>query len=285
MAKTTRQDEDDNRIVVSADGRLCVSGAARSRLVAALTRMRALPAAVTDLLGDFQATVVVLESALASPVPLEVSNYYELVASFEEAMAQAMQLLLDMAPPDEESPHILATLHLALARSQCFRHFAKAPGDDASAREYLLAASGLHVALEGSLRTQDTCVLPAEGEALASTLRSMAGKFGSVDSELAQGAIELATQLSSARRLSLCTFFEQHAEVYECLSRFFMRTLFVHRVMPADVGPAAPPNVEEELQARGVQYAMAAAACSLLVGFFTPRPAGSSANEPRLILN
>lgn len=280
-----KQSGDDDGLVVSADGRLCVSGAARSNIVKALAKLRAMPEDVTCLLSDFHSTAAAMESAIAAPVPLEVSTYYQLVASFEEAMAQSMQVLLDMAPPDDTSPEILATLHLAQARGQCFRFFAGCPGDDAKARAFLLDVSGVHTALADSVTTAAKTVLPEEGEVIASNLRLVAERIGRADPLLARGALSLATRLDAQPAMSLSTFFEHQAELNGDLGRFFLRVMFQRRAIAVEARPPSEPlNAEADLLVRGTQHAMAAAACGLLVGFFSRSSSGNN-DRPRLILN
>ncbi len=282
--KHSRHD-DDNFIVVSADGRLCVNGAARSNLAAALAQLRALPPDVTAMLGDFQTTMAALEAAIAAPTSLEVSMYYELVASFEDASAQAMQTLHDMAPPDDVTPGILATVHLALARAQCFRYFATVPGDDATARAYLMTAAGVPDCLDASLNSPTKTIVPEEAEFVATKMRSVAKSFASFAPALARGAEALATRLTSKPPMALHEYFAEQAEVFEELSTTFMRSLQLHQKLSPEQRRQSPVQIsDEEWLTRGQQFALASAACGLLVRFFTPRSRGDD-DRPRLILN
>lgn len=283
--KQKSRHKDDSNLVRSADGRLFVSGAARSNLAAALHKLRALPEEVVEVVGDYQTTMLALEAAVAAPTPLEVSTYYELVAAFEEAMAEAMTKIHDMAPPDETTPGILATVHVALARARFFRYFSKDPGDEAGALAYLLEAAGVPTCLDTSLNTPSKTVVPEEAEFIATKMRNMANSFGSLAPALAHGAQALATRLVSKSRMTLYDYFTDQAEVYEDLSTVFMRGLQQHQRLSPEQRRQVPVQIsDEEWLTRGQQSAMASAACGLLVHFFTRR-SGSDEGKPRLILN
>lgn len=286
MGKRKQRLVADNYLVTTPDGRLCVSGAARSNVVNALAKLRSLPADVTAVLGEFQATIRTLETAIGAPAPLEVSTYYELIASFEEAMAMGMQALLDMAPADELSPSIMATQHLALARAQCFRYFAESPDDEARARAYLVHGAGVSTALEASLNAAGQNILPEEGAMIADNMRSLANSFGTADPGLAYSAKELAARLDSKAPMPLARYFEQQSEVYGDLSKFFMRSLCVHQSLPPELRlKIESPVSDDELLTKGMQFALASAACGLLVGFFERHASGNDDGRPRLILN
>lgn len=275
----------DNFLVRTADGRLCVSGAARSNLVVALAKMRALPLDVTAMLGDFQTTMIAIEAAIAAPAALEVSTYYELIASFEDATATAMVTLHDMAPPDELTPSILATVHLALARARFFRYFAEHPGDEARARAHLMNAAGMPTCLDASLNSPARTVVPEEAEFIASKMRIVAKSFAALAPELAEDAEALAIRLTSKSPMALHQYFEQQSEVYERLSTTFMRGLEQQQRLSPEQRRQAPVQVsDEDWLTRGQEFALASAACGLLVGFFTQR-AKSDEGRPRLILN
>lgn len=283
--KQKARHKDESNLVRSADGRLFVSGAARSNLAAALHKLRALPEEVVEVVGDYQTTMRALEAAVAAPTPLEVSTYYELVAVFEEAMAEAMTKIHDMAPPDETTPGILATVHVALARAQFFRYFSKDPGDEAGALAYLLEAAGAPTCLDASLNTPSKTVVPEEAEFIASKMRNIANSFSSHAPALAHGAQALATRLASKARMTLHDYFTDQAEVYEDLSTVFMRGLQQHQRLSPEQRRQVPVQIsDEEWLTRGQQSAMASAACGLLVHFFTRR-SGSDEGKPRLILN
>lgn len=283
--KHERRNDDDNFLVTTADGRLCVSGAARSNLVAALAKMRALPSEVTDMLGGFQTTLLTLEAAIAAPVALEVSTYYELVASIEDAMAMALASLHDVAPPDDVTPGILAGAHLALARAQFFRYFAKVPDDEARARKHLMEASGMTTCLEASLNNPHETVVPEEAEFIASKMHTVAKSFGALSPELSHSAQELATRLTSKTPMALHEYFTQQGEVYHELSTTFMRSLELHQLLSPEQRRQSPVQVsDEEWLTQGLQFARASAACGLLVGFFTRRPSRND-GRARLILN
>lgn len=279
------RDDDDNFVVVSADGRLCVNGAARSNLAVALAQLRTLPPDVTAMLGEFQTTVAALEAAIAAPTSLEVSTYYELVASFEEATALAMQTLHDIAPPDDVTPSILATVHLALARAQFFRYFAEFPGDDARARAYLMHAAGVPDCLDASLNSPTEAVVPEEADFLATQMRTVARSFGGSAPALARGAEALATRLTSKTPMALHEYFAEQAAVYQELSTTFMRSLQLHQMLTPELRRQSPVQFsDEDWLTKGRQFALASAACGLLVRFFTPR-SRSNEGRPRLIVN
>lgn len=283
--KRKAQNDDDHFIVMGADGRLCVSGAARSHLTAALAKLRALPPEVTQMLDDFQTTVRALEAAIGAPTALEVSTYYELVASFEDAMALAMATLHDAAPPDDVTPSILATVLLASARAHFFRYFAAAPTDEARARAYLLSAAGTATCLDTSLNSPGRTLVPEEAEYIAGKMQNVANGFGSVATVVAQKAEALATRLTSQPPMTLREYFEQQSDVYQELSTAFMRGLELHQKMTPEQRRLAPVKIsDEQWLTQGQQFASAAAACELLVGFFTRRK-GSDEGRPRLILN
>ncbi len=283
--KRQPRNPEDSFLVRSADGRLLVSGAARSNLVAALARLRALPADIVGLLGQFETTVLALEAAIAAPTSLEVSTYYELVAAFEDAMALAMGTIHDMAPPDDTTPAILATAALALARARCFRYFAEDPGDEARARAYLMDAAGVPSCLNASLSTSTKTLVPEEAEFIAAKMRTLAKSFASVAPAVSHGAEALAARLSSKSRVALHEYFADQAEVYQDLSTAFMRSLQLHQRLSPEQRRQAPIQIsDEEWLTKGQQFALASAACGLLVNFFTPGP-GSGDARPRLILN
>lgn len=287
MTKRRRKARNDNDhfLVMAADGRLCVSGAARSRLTEALAQLRALPPDVTEMLGDFQTTTRALEAAIGAPTALEVSTYYELVASFEDAMALAMATLHDAAPPDDVTPSILSTAVLASARAKFFRYFAQAPTDEARARAYLMSAAGAATCLNASLNSAGRTVVPDEAEYIASKMQNVAKSFGSVAKVVAQKAEELAARLTANQPMTLREYFEQQSEVYQELSKAFMQGLELSQKMTPEQRRLAPVQIsDEQWLTEGTQFASAAAACELLVGFFTRRKR-SDEGRLRLILN
>lgn len=276
---------DDHFLVIGADGRLFISGAARSRLVAALEGLRALPPDVTEMLGEYQSTMSALEAAIAAPTALEASTYYELIASFEDATALALMTLHDAAPPDDETPRILSTVCLATARARLFRYFAQAPADEARARAYLLSSAGATNCLDASVNSPGKALVPEEAEFIASKMRSIAKSFGSVTPVVAYQAEALATRLTSKPPMALDEYFEQQSDVYQELSMAFMQGLQLHQKMSPEQRRLAPVQISDtEWLTQGNQFAMAAAACELLVGLFTRR-GGSVEGKPRLILN
>lgn len=285
MKKTKRETVDEPIVVVAADGRLCVNAAARSNIVQALGKLRALPRELDFDGGRFRATLEVLEAAMASPVALEVSTYYELAASIEDAMADAMQSLLDMAPPDETSPQIYATLHFAKARALCFRHFATIPGDDDGARDYLLRVCGVYAAIEQSIGAKSDVILRTEAEAMATELSKAAEQVAEVDPVFSERARSLADALRTERLMAVSEFFERRAEVTLDLVTFTSRFLLLHELLPPDQQSQAQVASRNVLNEQASIGALSAAACEFLAGFFARRPPMEDDNAPPIVLN
>lgn len=85
--------------------------------------------------------------------------------------------------------------------------------------------------------------------------------------------------------MTLRDYFTDQAEVYQDLSTVFMRGLQQHQRPTPEQRRQAPTQVsDEEWLTKGQQFAMASAACGLLVHFFTRR-SRSDEGKPRLILN
>lgn len=139
-----------------------------------------------------------------------------------------------------------------------------------------------HENAAGLCRAAVKAIVPEEADYIASRMRKIAKSFAGVAPEVADGAEALAARLVAKSPMPLHEYFADQSEVYQDLSTAFMRSLQLHQRMTPEQRRQAPVQIsDEEWLTKGQRFAMAAAACGLLVGFFTHRPAGD--DRPRLI--
>lgn len=283
---TTKTVAVEHRAVMSAQGTWCISGAARSNIVKALARLRTFPPDVSATLGpELPTTAAALEAALSSLAPLELATYYELVASFEETMARTMQTLLDMAPADDMSPSILLSLHIGLARAECFRHFAAIPPDVSKAKEFLLPCSGTYAQLRESLLSNGEIVLPEEAKTVVLELEQLASDIATRDPNIAAYARQLAALLNRDAPLPLATFLEKRAELARRFAEFNAKYVFKCDDLLTLTKDPRLIEMRDGVMGQLNAHAFAATACEFLATIYRPRPRATTDDDSPIILN